>query len=330
MYSFSRQQLDRMYAQVSLGLVASGAPLNATVHVNHQDCPAGVDTKRRLYATPTEDGSGVLFYCHHCQGKGIYRIVKYTSHFSDGRVDKTLVQPTGRTTFYDKSKSGVTLADLVSWYETGHYTPLTMYAPADIKEGYDNSATILSLAEVWKTLTKRDCYGIKIKENDMYIDRDGKPVTGDYYYRIMLPVIQDGSVTGLWIRNHPFSKNKVAVFGSAKKILFDTDEKERVLVIVEDPISAIKLDCLGVPAYSLGGLDMTAGEVIKLRALYDRIVVWLDNDTASDNVIDVIVRTLQLAGVTKVQRIESLPEPKKCSVAVIQQELRSRKIRCIV
>ncbi|QDP48799.1 MAG: hypothetical protein Unbinned5081contig1000_48 [Prokaryotic dsDNA virus sp.] len=40
------------------------------VHVNHEGCPAGIDTKRRLYVKRTEDGK-VLAYCHHCNGSGI-------------------------------------------------------------------------------------------------------------------------------------------------------------------------------------------------------------------------------------------------------------------
>lgn len=36
------------------------------VHVNHDNCPAGVDTKRRLYIKNTS--TAVLAYCHHCNG----------------------------------------------------------------------------------------------------------------------------------------------------------------------------------------------------------------------------------------------------------------------
>jgi len=42
------------------------------IHVNHEDCPAGVDTKARLYIKRAPDG--VMFYCHHCGSKGYYRL----------------------------------------------------------------------------------------------------------------------------------------------------------------------------------------------------------------------------------------------------------------
>ena len=39
------------------------------VHVNHEGCPAGVDTKRRLYVKRETNGK-VIAYCHHCNGAG--------------------------------------------------------------------------------------------------------------------------------------------------------------------------------------------------------------------------------------------------------------------
>jgi hypothetical protein len=45
-----------------------------TVRVNHSDCPAGQDTKRRLYITRPQGSPGVvLFYCHNCSESGSKR-----------------------------------------------------------------------------------------------------------------------------------------------------------------------------------------------------------------------------------------------------------------
>lgn len=38
---------------------------------NHQDCPAGMDTKKRLYIKRTSDG--YQWYCHHCAQGGFVR-----------------------------------------------------------------------------------------------------------------------------------------------------------------------------------------------------------------------------------------------------------------
>ena len=44
-----------------------------TMRYNHQECPAGEDTRRRLYLTrPASSPGVVLAFCHNCQDKGIY------------------------------------------------------------------------------------------------------------------------------------------------------------------------------------------------------------------------------------------------------------------
>ncbi len=43
------------------------------VRVNHNDCPAGLDTRLRLEIKRKENGD-VICYCHHCSGWGIERI----------------------------------------------------------------------------------------------------------------------------------------------------------------------------------------------------------------------------------------------------------------
>lgn len=44
------------------------------IHVNHINCPAGSDTKKRLYLKRAKDGAVVLGYCHHCSTKGVLRL----------------------------------------------------------------------------------------------------------------------------------------------------------------------------------------------------------------------------------------------------------------
>jgi len=47
------------------------------IHINHRDCEAGTDTKRRLYIK--EETNGYLFYCHHCGKSGSYYKDKFRS-----------------------------------------------------------------------------------------------------------------------------------------------------------------------------------------------------------------------------------------------------------
>lgn len=47
-------------------------PVGEQIHVNHVDCPAGTDTKRRLYIRRA-DASMWLLHCHHCGDSGVFR-----------------------------------------------------------------------------------------------------------------------------------------------------------------------------------------------------------------------------------------------------------------
>jgi len=62
------------------------------IHINHLDCEAGTDTKKRLYIRRLDDGS-VLAYCHHCCKSGRFSettfrslgsLKKTTGHSSSG------------------------------------------------------------------------------------------------------------------------------------------------------------------------------------------------------------------------------------------------------
>lgn len=52
-----------------------------TVRINHTDCPAGEDTRRRLYLTrPHADPTWVLAYCHNCQAGAKWGNEKYSRY----------------------------------------------------------------------------------------------------------------------------------------------------------------------------------------------------------------------------------------------------------
>ena len=50
---------------------SSELPLGSQIHVNHEGCSAGVDSKKRLYIKRVV--GGVLGYCHHCRDHGFWR-----------------------------------------------------------------------------------------------------------------------------------------------------------------------------------------------------------------------------------------------------------------
>ena len=74
------------------------------IHINHERCEAGTDTKKRLYIRRLEDGS-VISYCHHCCKSGRHSEAKFRS----------LEAIKGRTSYTD---SGSSIISLPSDYET--------------------------------------------------------------------------------------------------------------------------------------------------------------------------------------------------------------------
>lgn len=63
------------------------------IHVNHVDCPAGTDKKRRLYIRRKHDGS-IVYYCHHCGASGRH----VTNKFASKKVRAVANEASGSTT----------------------------------------------------------------------------------------------------------------------------------------------------------------------------------------------------------------------------------------
>ncbi len=58
---------------ISEKLILKHAPSNIgdQIHINHEGCDSGEDTKKRLYLKRVENG--ILAFCHHCSEKGFVR-----------------------------------------------------------------------------------------------------------------------------------------------------------------------------------------------------------------------------------------------------------------
>jgi hypothetical protein len=101
-------------------LILANAPSNIgdQVHINHAGCPAGNDTKKRLYIKRSD--RGLVAYCHHCNEAG----------FAIDNDDQRL-----GTWLFDKSKSAgtkdaptirfgpISIEGMV-WLRTNHCNPL--------------------------------------------------------------------------------------------------------------------------------------------------------------------------------------------------------------
>ena len=69
-----------MSEKINSELLRRNAPKNIgdQIHINHDGCSAGTDTKRRLYIKKVP--GGILGYCHHCSGTGFIQLVSPEGH----------------------------------------------------------------------------------------------------------------------------------------------------------------------------------------------------------------------------------------------------------
>lgn len=74
--------------QQTVKLIRANTPLNINeqVNINHEHCPAGNDTKRRLYIRRTIDS--VLAYCHHCGG---HSVLKNNTRLTTSQIKERLI-----------------------------------------------------------------------------------------------------------------------------------------------------------------------------------------------------------------------------------------------
>lgn len=224
------------------------------VKINHDNCPAGVDTKQRLYIRRKEDGS-VVWYCHHCNGRG-----------AQNTTPRRRTRDTGYTSGVEGQRS---VAEGANWRSEP-------YIRKSYTEGYKHCSikaraflSPIDPADV-------DAYGIA------QLHKDKSEV---YNERVCIPCY---SATGLcavqYRRISDTDDRKYITLGTG---YFDSYYLRRghrsyetsTLVITEDVLSAIKVGGRYRSIALLNSLRIKELEnILKVAKGYDRVVVWLDND----------------------------------------------------
>ncbi|KKL85661.1 hypothetical protein LCGC14_1952520 [marine sediment metagenome] len=271
-----------------------------TLRIDHDDCPAGTDTRRRLYITrPQSNPTSVVAYCHNCQ-EGGYHITGQHSSFRRTRHEN---QP------------------LTNVHEVNDH----MTTPPNLLK---NLTAWPMLAQAWAYKNKLDSdlgrtYGIAYDPSSdrVYLPRydwmsmDQKGTDGHF-----------GSLTGYQLRNvDPKSKRPkyytVVTHDDPGYTLLKADRNgdnsPTRAVLVEDYISGMHI----IAATAHGPLNtivvVNYGTKVNLPALYScaqvgHAVVWLDND--SDHVreqADQMARTINMINSQCLVRvIESRSDPK--------------------
>lgn len=207
---------------------------------NHVDCPAGEDTKQRLYVKHV-DGA-ILFHCHHCGTSGYYRPrERYSPITVSGK------EAIGAHIVKDGNKA---------WHA------LLMK-----EEDYDNFRIEGQLWLGQYGFGKQLCseYSIREVEHGIVLPIYGRDVLGP-------------NIEGYQIRRYNGSPKYYTYTGVPYSYLAQHERDNKPLVITEDLLSSYKLHAAGFSTLCLLGTNLSEKTAVHIGNTYPRQVLWLDDD----------------------------------------------------
>lgn len=249
-----------------IALLATSLDRGETECFVHDGCLGGESTKRKLYITRKQDNT-LLAYCHRCGMRGF---VRDPNHVTNIHTDTTKRHEVLGDTQHWLNQAGVLRASssisdvmrtpngakpLNRWLESKHVDPV--FAEKDgLLAGYTRGG------HFWTIMYP--CYASGLDKDDTL---DEPRLTG-LQVRYFIEDYQ------MWPEGHP----KVKTFGHAGPHLVNPNDSP-VLYIVEDRISGIRIAQAGGAALVLHGCYVPRAEDAHACAcMFDRVVVWLDND----------------------------------------------------
>jgi hypothetical protein len=240
----------RLSRDTMAGLLAT-APfvLGHQYKTDHLYCPAGEDMKKRLYYKVTDDGKMLLAHCFNCGGNGASRLQRVNLS-----TEKAPAKPKDMDSF-DIDAHLYAAASPIIEYEAVDSWPLKYFF-------HD--------AEAWEGFKAHDGFGIK----------------HSICYIVIPKGFEDGQITG-YICRHKLDKRYTNSthpnYNNSSSVLIYNTKNSRIAVVCEDAISAMKVCLAGFAGVALCGTNLTQDDAHKLSMLYDKVVVWLDNDKPEVN-----------------------------------------------
>lgn len=217
------------------------------VHVNHTNCPAGTDTKQRLYIKRNEHG--ILAYCHHCNERGF----QPDTHIPDIRTLRKR----------QKDKAGV--GESRGGYNT------TLDLPRDFSTDIGE----------WPVKARAWLYKASLTDGDISYARIGFSKS---LSRIVLPVYLPSGV-GLYQTRRIFEQDtgpKYLTVGNTKSVccVYSRCSGSALdnVVVVEDILSGIRVSKYASALVLLGSSLHDRHIEHILSSGYKKCLIYLDND----------------------------------------------------
>ncbi len=272
------------------------------VKVNHAGCSAGTDTKKRLYIRITEDGDKILAYCHHCNKRGIKPLNRLTRIPSTEAIESVWDDKTGEGKMHGVTK----WQNAASEY---HYaTPMTLKLAMDPNFRHGFPLVWFNQGHL-ETMEATGFYGMRFTPSYVLVPRYGESGLLGVDRRLIQAVGGTFDTGPKWIRTLALGADQNEVAG---KIIVYNTYQSTIGVLVEDPISAMRLDLLGYGAIALTGSSLGSDDAFKISLLFKKVVVWLDNDnnTIIKNAVSAAMR-LNMYNIEKVGLVTGTDDPKR-------------------
>lgn len=287
------------------------------VHVNHDGCSAGVDTKRRLYVKRNEDHS-VVAYCQHCGKRGISGKRRVTFGYQSGQYAGSVLASPFRPPSQDAHDRGNRRGSGESGSSAGAARNLSLPRDATTEardwpvearnwiNQFGLSAEVLSKTKGWAYTPKYNRVLIPVW------DTDSGGLLGYQSRRLT-----DNKLEPKYLTFRDKAKDVQRLYYRAQANTASNLDKD-VLVLVEDALSAEKVSMF-YDACAI--LTVTADAVLRDKIIlggnYKKVVVWLDDDNT-----DVKSKQMQLCRMldpyVKVHVMHTGKDPKRHS----RQEIR--------
>lgn len=233
---------------------------DSEVKTNHLNCPAGTDSRSRLYVRKTEDGRKLLAHCFNCGGSSVISTGTWLS--GDVVTPEERHKATLRNMTISHHEGLIKASGQSIALSFGGLTPHKYFQDPSSRsamESYESFGCKLVLLPSPAANPHLPCYRIYVpRDNGVQYCDYPKPPGG------WNMVLKDDSGRILIYRPDP-----------AKGVVDD----KPVAVLCEDAYSAMKVCISGHIGIALCGTSLSMEEAYKLSLLFDRFLVWFDNDS---------------------------------------------------
>lgn len=278
------------------------AAVGETVRHNHDRCPAGMDTRQRLYITRHKPHL-FLGYCHNCSGAGVLRNVGGVLRAAR-KLDGSMASVSVESTEPEKLPDDTLPLVMASETMDGVKEAVAWLDKCGINQPFTRFGNVLA----WSPSMRR----LIVKDGTFWTARDCR---------------KDAPLKWYSPANHKKPVYPLSCFCACDPANPELRKKVRkVLVLVEDPISALRVaDTELASAFCLYGTHLSDESFAAICAdkEIDKVFIWLDKDEAGVRGARVITKKFQLAG-KRAGIITTHDEPKRHGTDAIKRILNGR------